>query len=145
MMSYPTRAPTSRSTTSHDNRRGQDMRSVTLGRNDVTRLLDGVTVGFAICADFVVWPARAPAQDLLRAALYPVGMTQLEYVDRSEGGRPLNLMLIYPAAPTTTAVPFNVFLATNLHLHKDAPIAPDGVKRPLVMFSHGAGGNGSAY
>jgi predicted dienelactone hydrolase len=72
-------------------------------------------------------------------------MTQLEYVDPSEGGRPLNLMLIYPAAPTATALPFKIFLSTNLHLYKDAPVVSDGLKRPLVMFSHGAGGNGSLY
>ncbi|MFX8786230.1 hypothetical protein ABTM90_20620, partial [Acinetobacter baumannii] len=35
--------------------------------------------------------------------------------------------------------------ATNLNLYKDAPVVSDGVKRPLVMFSHGAGGNGSGY
>ena len=38
-------------------------------------------------------PVRALAEDVLRTALYPVGMTQLEYVDPSDGGRPLNLML----------------------------------------------------
>ena len=85
------------------------------------------------------------AQGALPTALYPVGMTQVEFVDPAEGGRPLNLMLIYPAAPATGAVPFKVFLATNLHLYKDAPIVSDGLKRPLVMFSHGAGGNGSIY
>jgi predicted dienelactone hydrolase len=58
---------------------------------------------------------------------------------------PLNLMLIYPAAPTTTAVPFKIFLTTNLHLYKDAPVVSDGLERPLVLFSHGAGGNGSVY
>lgn len=54
-------------------------------------------------------------------------------------------MLIYPAAPAANAVPFKIFLATNLHLYKDAPAVSDGVRRPLVMFSHGAGGNGSMY
>jgi predicted dienelactone hydrolase len=125
--------------------KGQDMRAVRLGRNGLTRLLTGVTVCFGICSGFVAWPARALAQDVLPAALYPVGMTQLEYVDPSDGGRPLNLMLIYPAAPATTAVPFKIFLATNLNLYKDAPVVSDGLKRPLVMFSHGAGGNGSGY
>jgi predicted dienelactone hydrolase len=54
-------------------------------------------------------------------------------------------MLIYPAAPESTATPFKVFMATNLYLYKDAPIVSDGLKRPLVMFSHGAGGNASGY
>jgi predicted dienelactone hydrolase len=125
--------------------KGQDMRAVRLGRNGLTLLLTGVTVCFGIYSGSVAWPARALAQDVLRAAPYPVGMTQLQYIDPSEGGRPLNLMLIYPAAPAMTAVPFKIFLATNLHLYKDAPVVSDGLKRPLVMFSHGAGGNGSVY
>ena len=121
------------------------MLAVRLARNGFTCFLTDIIVCFAICSVLVAWPALALAQDVLQAALYPVGMTQLEYVDPSEGGRPLNLMLIYPAAPVTTAVPFKVFLATNLHLYKDAPVVSDGVRRPLVMFSHGAGGNGSGY
>jgi predicted dienelactone hydrolase len=36
-------------------------------------------------------------------------------------------------------------MSTNLHLYKDAPIVADGLKHPLVVFSHGAGGNGSLY
>jgi predicted dienelactone hydrolase len=115
------------------------MRAVRLGQNGLTRLLAGVTVCLGI------YSGSALAQDVLRAAPYPVGMTQLEYVDPAEGGRPLNLMLIYPAAPAATAVPFKIFLATNLHLYKDAPVVSDGVRRPLVMFSHGAGGNGPGY
>jgi predicted dienelactone hydrolase len=91
------------------------------------------------------WLPSALAQDVLPAALYPVGMRQLEFVDPAEGGRPLNLTLIYPAAPVTAAVLFKIFLATNLHLYKDAPVVSDSLKRPPVMFSHGAGGNGSIY
>jgi predicted dienelactone hydrolase len=121
------------------------MRAVRLGRNSLTRLLTGVAVCFGIYSGSVVWSAPVLAQDVLRAAPYPVGMIQLEYVDPSEGGRPLNLMLIYPAAPATTAVSFKIFMASNLHLYKDAPIVSDGLRRPLVMFSHGAGGNGSIY
>jgi predicted dienelactone hydrolase len=108
------------------------------------RLLSGALVCLGIYAGSVAWPRRALAQDVLPAAPYPVGMTQLEYVDPS-GDRPLNLMLIYPAVPATAAVPFKIFLATNLHLHKDAPVVSDGLKHPLVIFSHGAGGNGSLY
>jgi predicted dienelactone hydrolase len=36
-------------------------------------------------------------------------------------------------------------MATNLHLFRDAPVVADGLKHPLVMFSHGAGGNGAIY
>ena len=70
-------------------------------------------------------------------------MTQVEFADPADGGRPLDFMLIYPAAPDRGAIPFKMFLATNLHLFKDAPIVADQLKHPLVMFSHGAGGNGS--
>lgn len=72
-------------------------------------------------------------------------MTQVEFTDPAEGGRPLNLMLIYPAAPAPAAVRYKIFLAANLHLYKDAPIVSDGLEHPLVVFSHGAGGNGSLY
>ncbi len=120
------------------------MRTISLGRNDFTRLLTGVIVCFGVYSGTGAWPARA-AQGVLQEASYPVGMTQLEYFDPCDGGRPLNLMLIYPAAPAANAVPSSIFMATNLHLHKDAPIVSDGLKHPLVMFSHGAGGNGSIY
>lgn len=122
------------------------MRTVRLGRSGFTCRLAGASLFLGICSGCVTWPpARALAQDVLRAAAYPVGMTQLEYSDPSEGGRPLDLMLIYPAAPAAAAVVFKIFLATNLHLYKDAPVVSDGLKHPLVMFSHGAGGNGSIY
>jgi predicted dienelactone hydrolase len=91
------------------------------------------------------WLTHARDQAALPTTLYPVGMTQVEYVDPADGGRPLNYMLIYPAAPDKAATPFKVFLSTKLRLYKDAPFAADGVKHPLVMFSHGAGGNGSGY
>jgi predicted dienelactone hydrolase len=72
-------------------------------------------------------------------------MTQVEYVDPSDRGRHLNYMLIYPATPEKGATPFKIFLSTKLNLYKDAPIVSDGLKHPLVVFSHGAGGNGSGY
>jgi predicted dienelactone hydrolase len=116
-----------------------------LDRHDLVRWLSGVAVCFAVYCGSLASPALALAQDVLRRAPYPVGMTQLEYIDPSDGGRPLDLMLIYPAAPAATAVPFKIFMATNLHLYRDAPVVSDGLKHPLVMFSHGAGGNGSIY
>lgn len=113
--------------------------------NGIRRFLSGITVCLGMCSAFLAWPAVAQAQDVLRTALYPVGMTQIEFVDPADHARSLNLLLIYPAAPAAAAVPFKIFLATNLHLYKDAPVVSDGLKRPLVMFSHGAGGNGSGY
>jgi predicted dienelactone hydrolase len=121
------------------------MRAFRSGRDVLTRLLTGASVSFGIYSGYATWPEHAQAQDVLQDAPYLVGMTQLEYVDPSEGGRPLNLMLIYPAVPAATAAPFKIFMSVNLHLHKDAPVVSDGLKHPLVMFSHGAGGNGSLY
>jgi predicted dienelactone hydrolase len=98
-----------------------------------------------MCCGLVVRPASALAQAALPTALYPVGMTQVEFVDPADGGRPLDYMLIYPAASDSGAPHFKVSLSTNLHLYKDAPLVADGLKHPLVMFSHGAGGNGAGY
>ncbi len=64
----------------------------------------------------VTWSAHPLDQAVLPTSLYPVGMTQVEYVDPVGGGRPLDYMLIYPAAPNTAATPFKVFLSTKLHL-----------------------------
>jgi predicted dienelactone hydrolase len=123
--------------------RMQDMRIARPSRNGFTLL--GFIIGSVINFGSAVWPMSARAEDVLQSASYKAGMTQLEYVDPSEGGRPLNLMLIYPVAPATTGVPFKLFLSTNLHLYRDVPVVSDGVKHPLVMFSHGAGGNGAIY
>ena len=71
-------------------------------------------------------------------------MTQVEYVDPGGGGRPLDYMLIYPAAPEAGATPFKVFLSTKLHLYKDAPIVVDGLKHPLVCSRTGLVATGRA-
>jgi predicted dienelactone hydrolase len=89
--------------------------------------------------------AEARAQAVLPATLYRVGMTQVEFSDPAAGGRPLNFMLIYPAAPEPVANLFKIFMSTNLHLYKDVPPVDDGLRHPLIVFSHGAGGNGSGY
>jgi predicted dienelactone hydrolase len=102
-----------------------------MSRDDVLRCHDMA----CICRDQTALPATA----------YFVGMTQVEYVDPTDGGRSLNYMLIYPAALDVTGTPFKIFLSAKLHLYKDAPIVSDGLKHPLVVFSHGAGGNGSGY
>jgi predicted dienelactone hydrolase len=113
------------------------------------KLLIRVIIGMVTCVWFYsliyTWSPQVQAEGDLRKGLYAVGMTQLEYADVSEGGRPLDLMLIYPAAPSADAVVSPIFMASNLHLYKDSPIAPDGAQHPLIVFSHGAGGNGSIY
>ena len=121
----------------------QGMRSVWSKRDGFTRLLFSIPAWVVIMyCGLMTWSAYAVDQDALPTTSYPVGMTQVEYID---GDRPLNYMLIYPAAPDIAATPFKVFLSTKLRLYKDAPIVSDGLKHPLVVFSHGAGGNGSGY
>jgi predicted dienelactone hydrolase len=94
---------------------------------------------------FAVSGEGARAQAVLPATPYQVGMKQVEFNDPGAGGRPLNFMLIYPATPEPAARPFKIFLSSNLHLYKDAPPVVDGLRHPLIVFSHGAGGNGSVY
>ena len=128
------------------NRVHQGMRSVWSKRDGFTRLLFRIPAWVVIMyCGLVTWSAYALDQAVLPTTSYPVGMTQIEYSDPTQGDRPLNYMLIYPAAPDIAATPFKVFLSTKLRLYKDAPIVSDGLKHPLVVFSHGAGGNGSGY
>ena len=128
------------------NRLDQGMRSVWSKREGFTRLLFSIPAWVVIMyCGLVTWSAYALDQAVLPTTSYPVGMTQIEYSDPTQGDRPLNYMLIYPAAPDIAATPFKVFLSTKLRLYKDAPIVSDGLKHPLVVFSHGAGGNGSGY
>jgi predicted dienelactone hydrolase len=115
-------------------------------QNRFIRSLAGFAVSLAIAhGALVASHTKALAQSVLPTTLYPVGMTQVEFIDPKDGGRPLDYMLIYPATPAKDAAPFRIFLSTNLHLYKDAPVVADGLKRPLVVFSHGAGGNGAGY
>jgi predicted dienelactone hydrolase len=118
------------------------MRSIRLNAHLVLRAV--LAAGLA-CAGLALPSANAAAQSVLPATLYPVGMTQVEFTDPADGRRPLDLMLIYPAAPAAGAEPVKLPLYANLHLFQDAPIVADGLRRPLVVFSHGAGGNGSGY
>ena len=128
------------------NRVDQGMRFVWSKRDGFTRLLFSIPAWVVIMyCGLVTWSAYALDQAALPTTSYPVGMTQIEYSDPTQGDRPLNYMLIYPAAPDIAATPFKVFLSTKLRLYKDAPIVSDGLKHPLVVFSHGAGGNGSGY
>ncbi|WP_156913995.1 peptidoglycan DD-metalloendopeptidase family protein [Comamonas badia] len=77
------------------------------------------------------------------AVSYDAGMAQVEYVDATSG-RTLSYMLIYPAA-VNAAAPVRIPMTQGLRLYQDASPLPDGVRRPLVVLSHGAGGNGSNY
>jgi predicted dienelactone hydrolase len=77
---------------------------------------------------------------------YPVGIKQLEFADAHYGPRTLSMAVFYPAViDTTSAKPFVMPFFTKLALYKDAEIAFDGEKRPLVMLSHGRGSTGLSY
>src|ERR1700722_3443144 len=99
------------------------MRSICLGRKGFTRCVIAFTVFFGFRFwGVLAWPAGAFGQSVLPSTPYAVGMTQVEFVDPADGGRPLDFMLIDPAAPDKGAIPFKLFMAANLHLFKDAPI-----------------------
>jgi predicted dienelactone hydrolase len=91
------------------------------------------------------WSAVAFAQSIQPGPPYPVGMKQMEYVDAAQGNRHLALTLFYPAVLNKSDVPLRMIFFTNLHLYKNADVVSDGVKRPLIMFSHGHGSNGLYY
>lgn len=121
------------------------MRSSRPERRCCARFLASLLAVSALLCGSLALAKEGPAGGMLPAALYPVGATQVEYVDPADG-RALNYLLIYPAAADSgVAPPFDIFLSTNLQLAKDAPVASDGLRHPLVVFSHGAGGNGSGY
>lgn len=77
--------------------------------------------------------------------LYPVGMKQMEFIAPGSKDRPVAFTLFYPAAIQQEMPLFKMPLFTDHHLYKDAPALSDGVKRPLVIFSHGRGSNGLYY
>jgi len=107
-------------------------------------ILRKIAASFVVtCLIIAVWPSSGSAQDAQPRAHSPVGMTQVEFT--ADDGRLLNYMMIYPAAPDNAAQPLKIYASDNLHLYKDAPIAPGKMKHPLVVFSHGAGGNASSY
>jgi predicted dienelactone hydrolase len=97
------------------------------------------------CCVLAVCSGKAPAQTAKMGGPYPVGMKQPEYIDPADG-RHLAFALFYPAAPAySSATLYHMPFFTNLHLYVDAPVVADTLKRPLIMFSHGAGSNGLYY
>jgi predicted dienelactone hydrolase len=77
---------------------------------------------------------------------YPVGIKQVEFADAHYGRRTLSMAVFYPAAiDESSAKPFVMPFFIKLALYKDAEIAFDGEKRPLVMLSHGRGSTGLSY
>ncbi len=96
-----------------------------------------------LCA--IVASSTAFAQGGGIAPQYRVGMTQLEYEDTSPTPRTLALTLFYPATVPEGARELHMPFFTNLHLYPNAPIVQDGIRRPLIVFSHGHGSNGLYY
>ncbi len=122
------------------------MRTIHIDRRRLTRFLAILGQCCVImCCGLPFGPRTAMAQTTEIGGPYPVGMKQMESVDPADG-RHLAFALFYPAAPPdSSAVPYRMTFFANLHLYADAPAVPDTIKRPLIMFSHGAGSNGLYY
>jgi len=112
----------------------------TRGNRLIRRLVGGAKWSVIALCGFAA--STALAQGILPNTRYPVGMTQVEYIDSANSGRPLNYMLIYPAAPQASATLFKIFLSTNLHLYKDAPIAAGGLIDRCALRGFCIGGTG---
>ena len=73
------------------------------------------------CAMLAASPAATLAQGPQGAATFPVGISELDYVDPHEGGRHLTLRVFYPAAMRErSATPFLLPFFTKLNLYKGA-------------------------
>jgi predicted dienelactone hydrolase len=121
------------------------MRTFWMARRGSAHFLAILKVACVIaCCGLAVWSGKALAETAEMAGPYPVGMKQLEYTDPTDG-RHLAFALFYPATPDSAAAPYHMLFFTGLHLYVDAPVVADTLKRPLIMFSHGAGSNGLYY
>lgn len=101
------------------------------------------SIGILCC--LMAWSGVTIAETNSSYRLYPVGMKQMEFVAPGSDGRQLAFTLFYPAVIQKGMTPFQMIFFTNLHFYKDAPPLSDGVKRPLIVFSHGYGSNGLYY
>jgi len=96
----------------------------------------------AVLALLVAGPSRASEP----ARPYPVGIRQIEFADSHYGPRTLSMAVFYPAVISEgAATPFVMPYFINLTLYKDAEVAFDGTKHPLIVLSHGRGSNGLSY
>jgi hypothetical protein len=80
--------------------------------------------------------------------VFPVGMRQVEFVDRTSdaGDRTLAMRVFYPAeAPPLGAQPMRTPFCTGLTVYPDLPPATGGARHPLILSSHGRGSNGLPY
>src|SRR5450432_2873858 len=129
----------------HQAVRNPNMRTVCTKQRGSAHFLGVLTACCVIaCCGLALRSGKALAQTAKIAGPYSVGMKQMEYIDPTDG-RHLAFALFYPAAPAERSAPYRMLFFTNLHLYMDAPVVADTLKRPLVMFSHGAGSNGLYY
>ena len=77
-------------------------------------------------------------------ARFAAGAAQIEFRDPGDSSRPIDVLLTYPVERASAKNPLRIPLSAHLQLFADAPAAAGG-RRPLVVFSHGAGGNASGY
>lgn len=74
------------------------------------------------------------------AEAFPVGVQTVEFRDPKPPSRALVMAVFYPAKPAAAAALTLPFQA-NLTIYPDTPYADEGARRPLVMLSHGRGGD----
>ena len=80
--------------------------------------------------------------NLVVSNTYPVGMTHIEYFDSERENRPMVMEVFYPAAAKGKASDLFVLpLFKGFEIYKNAKIAFNGQKYPLILLSHGRVGN----
>ncbi|MGH6824844.1 alpha/beta hydrolase family protein [Methyloceanibacter sp.] len=99
----------------------------------------------AVASVLAVFAACASSGASEPDRIYPVGISQVEFADSHYGPRTLSMAVFYPAVVSEGSPRFVVPFFANLTLYKDAEIAFDGNKRPLIMLSHGRGSTGLSY
>jgi predicted dienelactone hydrolase len=72
----------------------------------------------------------------------PVGIANIEYFDAAHNNRPMVMLMFYPAVlKDAVAKPFVFPFYKGIQVYKDAEPAFNEKKYPLVLLSHGRGGN----
>jgi predicted dienelactone hydrolase len=90
--------------------------------------------------------SRASDEAAGQEPIYSVGIKQVEFVDTQHGHRHIAMAVFYPATVNDQSSPkFVMPFFTNIKAYRDAQIEFAGSKHPLIMFSHGRGGNGLLY
>lgn len=94
-----------------------------------------------ICITFFS-SAISAKNDLVVSKIYPVGMAHIEYFDSERENRPMVMDVFYPAVTQGKASDLFVLpFYTGFEIYKNAKVAFDGRKYPLILLSHGRMGN----